>query len=195
MILNKNVFSLRDVSAGEAAFIRQLWGGSKPDSSAARFFLEVGGRPMLENNPQLIRYMGVALKTTVEELDVEPAQGARAFTTGALLYASIFSHLNRVNELPIKEAAIDRVGDLDAVDFILNSRAGICEDGQRFCDLLEEVLPLSRIPYPLEGASQIGAGALHLILRETETVANDLSAYETDPALADLRELFKDLES
>ncbi len=195
MILSKNVFSLRDVSADEAAFFRKLWGGTKPDTSATKFFLEVGGRPLLEKNPTLIRYMGVALKTTIEGLDVEPAQGARAFTTGALLYASIFSHLNRVNELPIKEAAIDRVGNLDAVDFILNSREGICEDGQRFCDLLEVVLPLSYIPRPLEGASQIGAGALHLILRETETVANDLSAYETDPTLADLRELFKGLES
>lgn len=191
MFLNKDVFSLRDVSTGEASQIRQMWGGRQADADTVGFFLEVGGRPLLRTSPYLIRYLGGALNGTLDQIEASPQATRAAFQNGALLYAGVFGHLNRATELPITDEAIDTIGDLDSVDFVIASHDGIGKQGERFCELLDEVVPIMGLSREAKPAAYIGAGALHLVMQESERRMNDLTAFEAAPELADLQEMFK----
>jgi hypothetical protein len=194
MLLRDNQFPFRDINPDEVAMIRQIWGRPQADPVVVRSFLEIGGRPTLSEDSSLMRYMGKAMHETTVATAINKDQGRSAFTHGALLYASVFRYLNPQAVLPIIPDAINTVGNREIADFIMDSRDVIADTMQLFGQLLPAMQPDLERSSRLAEVAQIGAGAIHLVLLETNRQRTSLAAFETDPDMQDLAELFKELE-
>lgn len=192
MLLASNAFPYRDISHGEARTIKRLWKGPVSSKQALGFFMETGGKPLLHANPVLTRFMGLAKNRMLGHMELNGVEYDRAYTGGALFYASVFAYINTASELPVADTAIDKFGDMEEVDLAVESVQRIQETAQTFCELMEDSLAVISRPPKVGQLAVLGAGTLHVLVLESSP---SIMLNEQHPELADLNELFSQLPS
>lgn len=170
MIGETGSFPNRDITELEAKEIRQLWGRPHVSPKALAMFMECGGKPLLTADISLVNYMSAAMISTLKTLEAKSEASSRAFARGALIYAGVFQYVNRAHQIPVASEALNRIFELDTVDFILQSREEILDREPNFSGLLDEAWPALTTDKKLQEIAVIGAGAIHLAAIETEKV-------------------------
>ncbi|HET7320143.1 MAG TPA: hypothetical protein VFI84_00985 [Candidatus Saccharimonadales bacterium] len=170
MIGERNTFPSRDITEDEAKEIRQLWGRPHISPKALALFMECGGKPLLTADISLVSYMSAAMVSTLKTLEANSEASSKAFARGALIYAGVFQYINRAHQIPVAKEALNRIFELDTVDFILQSREEILDREPNFSGLLDEAWPALTTDKKLQEIAVIGAGAIHLAAIETEKV-------------------------
>ena len=132
----------------------------------------------------------------IAELNVEKGHAGSLFMTGALIYAGVYQQLTLATELPVHEAAIASIIQMNGPDLIATTDQNLrTETGELYDLLRDRVLPLISRENELISVGMLGAGAIHALVTESDRISVDSAVLDAQfPGLNDLFTDFPPME-
>jgi hypothetical protein len=182
MLLGKNTFPATDITIEQLYTLDTILTHPAPSPEKTDYFLENMGRPLLRTHNMLLQIFLANTATDIAyRLDLDRLAGAKAFLLGVEFYASAFNLFSGLPELPVQRSAIELITDGNQIDVLGDGYRQLDETAKSFCNLFERAA--STVPQydsikACHAAMLVGAGALHLVVTESNRVNEEIAALE-----------------
>ena len=182
MLLGKNTFPATDITKEQSYELDTMLTHPCPSPENTDYFLENMGRPLLRTDNMAFRiFLATAATDTADRLDFDRRAGVRAFMIGAEFYASAFNCFSGIPELPVHLSAINLLTEGDQLDVLSDGYFTLDNTAKSFCKLFERAastVPQYESIKQCHAAILVGAGALHLLVIESNRIGEEISALE-----------------